>query len=850
MSKWILTAGCAALPFLAHSQTNTPQSSLWYIRDIYDRLTFTGSRTIGYQTYHFVGDSDAFGSLTNYGTGLQHFTDIGNLSVQGSKVLGVLDFRATFTDNRFSDPEQQQYTLSYKKGYWDLNYGTVQASLLNTNRFASFSRSLDGFSGGFKQGRTETKFISSEARGATRTITIEGNNTPGPYYLSSGRIIGGSIRILLDGVELQQGVDYLVDTSIGSISFLNRVIPPTSAIVASFESYDVNGGGGSIRGGAFAYDLGGGLGKIGFSAQEQLVGSASTTNERADQFQGYGFPGAQYVLNYVPIPASIIVTVDGIVRSFSIVDDHVSEFYLSPANPNVIIARTAIPSTQILQIRYIPQSIQAVNGNRRVSGFDWHIPLDKSNGSGITYSKAIGKMDGGSSGGAEGVDLRLVNGNGTVKVGFRKIDPGFQTIEQTNFNRNEDVAEYSYEYKTKGVTTTLGTSNNLITSLVGSTFTSSRVVNDQFNIRFSDPKKSAVDANRSQSFTYNRIRVSSTDNTSLNSLAFNDNFHNKRLTFGYGIENDTGHGRVNGSLTDIGVQSYKTNATYSVSKNMALIASASKSFIQTDTIHSEGYDYFLRANMTQTGPWTAGVEFAQSDSGVLASLGGFLNGSSLGYGTGGFGGTGGTGVVSTGQLKLNRVGFNATHQAGDALTMSMSYSTTKSVGSSTNNAKIDTIGFNSSWKINNSNTLVLDLVKVKSDFLTSFTGNSDSNVISFMLLGDQGKLWSYRFGYNLMTTAGGGNGQNNFGADADITYRINSRSRLFTTTSLSRTRGIYPQNDTSFQAGYAYNITHGISLIGKYSYRNLQNLDPLAIGGAFRANGLSLELGLDFSTRH
>ena len=237
MSKLLLTGGLVALTLSFSrntcAQTASPQSNNWWEREVWSRLAYSGSRTIGYQSYRFEGDPDTFSSLTNYGTGLQHFTDIGNLTVQGNKVFGLLDFRATFTDNRFSDPEQQQYTLNYKRGLYDMSYGTIQASLLSGNRFLNFSRSLNGYVGDYKAKNLEAKLITSTVRGQARTVTIEGNNTSGPYYLSSGRIIGGSIRILLDGVELRQGDDFIVDVTVGSITFIGRVIPPTSTIIAS-----------------------------------------------------------------------------------------------------------------------------------------------------------------------------------------------------------------------------------------------------------------------------------------------------------------------------------------------------------------------------------------------------------------------------------------------------------------------------------------------------------------------------------------------------------------------------------------------------------------------------------------
>ena len=851
MSKLFLLCGLALMPLIGRAQSSAPHSDNWWERELWSKLSYSGQRSLGYQNYRFEGDSDTFGSLTNYGTGLQHFTDIGNLSVQGSKVFGLLDFRASFTDNRFTDPEQQQYTLNYKRGFWDVSYGTVQASLLPGNRFLNFSRSLKGVVGDYRKGKFEAKVISSQARGAARTVTIEGNNTSGPYYLSSGRIIGGSVNILVDGVELRQGQDYLVDAGVGSVTFISRSIAPTSSIVASYEAYDITGSGGSIQGAALSYDFGR-AGKIGITTQKQKTGNTSSTNERIESFQGFGHQGDSYPLLFEPIPASIIVMVDGVVRTFSIVDNGLAEFFLNPNVPSIVVSKVAIFSTQTLQIRYLPKLVLAVDGDRQVTGYNWQIPVGKKgSNSFLMYSKATGSLSGSapSSGDAQSVDLKLNEGKASFKMGLRKVDPGFRTIEQTGFNRNESATEYSLDYSTKGLTATTGTANSLISVNNGTTTSNNRLVTADVILKYSDPKNAGKNISRSQSLSWNRTQVHSTDNTQLSTLGFKDDYHYKKITFGFGLENLSGRGRVNGTMTGLGVDSYRTSATYDAGKNWSILASASKSLVKTDTIHSQGYDYSLRANMAQAGPWTLGAEYALSDSGVLASLGGFLNGNSLGYGNNGFGSSGGSGTLSTGQLKARRTTFNVTHQAGESLTLGMNYSNTTGIGSSTSNAKIDLISFNAGWRINPTHSFTLEWTKVKSDFFSVSSGTGNSEYLVGYFSGSPGKLWTYNLGYNFLKSSGSQLGQDNLGLSFDLNYRINSRQRLFASSSVSQTRGLYPQDDKVFQTGYAYGIGSGVSLVGKYSYRNLQNLDPGAVGGAFRANGISIELSFDFSNR-
>ena len=851
MSKLLISGGLFVIGLSCQAQTNAPTNYNWLQKEFWNRLSYSGSRTLGYQSYSFEGDADAFGTLTNYGTGLQRFTDIGSFTVQGIKLFGFADFKASFTDNRFSDPEQQQYTLNYKRGFWDVSYGTVQASLLPGNRFTHFSRSLMGMVADYKKGKFEAKAISSNARGAARSQTVVGNNTPGPYYLGSGRILGGSIKILLDGVELRQGQDFVADVNVGSITFIGRSLAPTSTFVASFESYDINGSGGGIQGVAVAYDIGK-LGRIGLTAQKQKSGNASATGLAEQTFQGYGAAGDEYRLDYKPIPASIIITINGIVRSFSVVDDGISDFFLNSIDHLLIISRIPVPPSQTIIIRYNPELVLSVDGDRQVTGLDWRIPIGKKGSNSFaTYSFASGKLAGSTpiSGKAQALDIKLVQGKSDLKIGSRKVDPGFRTIEQLGFSRNENATEYSFDYFTKGLTTTAKTANSLISIISGSSTTSNRLVTSDLTFRYSDPKNVGKDILRSQSLTFNDTMVRTADKSRVSSVEFKDNYRFKKLSFGYGTQNLVGRGRVNGTMTGIGVNSYRTNMAYDAGKNWTVVASASRSQVSTDTVNSSGYDYALRANMAQTGPWTGSAEYALSDSGVLASLGGFLNGNSLGFGNNGFGGSGGTGTLSTGQLKARRTGFYVTHQAGDDLTVGVTYANTTSIGSSTSNAKIDLLSLNASWKINSSHNFGLDLSRVKSNFVSVNSATSNSDIIQGFFTGTPGKFWSYNLSYNMLKSSGSQLGQDSTGLSFDVNYRINPRHTLFANAGSAQTRGLFPQNDINFQAGYAYTLSPGIALATKYNFRNLRNLDPGATSGAFRAKGLSIELKFDLANR-
>jgi hypothetical protein len=849
----------ACLPVVGLAQQNQKLGQTWIEKQILNRLNWSGQRTLGYQKYTFSGDTDAFNSLTNFGTGLQSFTDIGNLSVTGSNVLGFLNFRANFTDNRFSDPEQQQYTLTYRKGAWDLNYGTVQASLIGSNRFINFSRSLDGLVAGYTTGRLATKYISSDTRGAARTVNLEGNNTVGPYYLQSGRIIPDSLQVQVDGEKQVRGRDYNIDSQLGTITFVTRVIPPTSTIVATYESYDFGGQRGKIQGIGATYNLGR-LGQIGFNRVEQLTGSSAANPERIEKSFGFGNPNDQYFLLLEPIPESIRVTVNGVPRSFSPTNDGISDFYLDARLPILIISRVAIPTTQEIIFTYRPKTVQTVAGDRTVTGFDYRLMVnpgsDTHAGTYIQYSQSQGQLRSATpmSGSARAIDLRINEGKGDFRANFRKIDPGYQSIEQTGFNRNEDAVEYGYTHFTKGITTDLKTANSLVafTDFSGNTpvVRSSRINSSQASIGFGDPKNTDKTRSRSQSVSWNRVRATSNSNAGnfLDTLTLQESVRAKKFNYSVASERQIGEGLINNKQEKVGVNTLRSNLSYDAGKNVGISANVSQSAVRVGETRSQGYDYGIRASLSETGPWSGGIDYTVSDSGALASLGGFLNGNAFGFTNNGFSGSGGSGTLSTGQLRVRRLTLNTTHRAGEKLTLVGNLSRQSGAGLSTSNAEINTLMLAANWRINENDSFNIDWSRSASSFFAGSAQRSNSDTIAVNFNGGK-KQWAYNFGYNLFSSGGDNFSQRSLTVNGDLSYRLNTRARLFTNLNGTQTRGFFPQDDVAMNMGYAYTIGAGLILQGRYSFRNLRNLDPTATGGAFRSNGFSLELTFDFSSR-
>jgi hypothetical protein len=851
--------GISLLPVVAVPQANQKLGQTWFEKQILNRLAWSGQRTLGYQKYTFSGDAESFNSLTNFGTGLQSFTDIGNLNVTGNNVLGFLNFRANFTDNRFSDPEQQQYTLTYRKNGLDLNYGTVQASLIGSNRFVNFSRSLEGLVAGYQTGRLATKFISSDTRGAARTVNLEGNNTVGPYYLQSGRIIPDSLEVRLDGEKLVRGRDYTIDSQLGTITFNNRVISPTSTIVATYESYDFGGQRGKIRGMGATYDFGR-LGRLGFSTVEQKTGAAGANQERIEKSFGFGNPNDQYFLLLEPIPETIRITVNGIPRSFSVNDDGISDFYLDSRLPILIISRVAIPTTQEIIFTYRPKVIQTVAGDRKVTGFDYRLtvtPGTESNaGTYLQYSQSVGELKGptSTSGAATGFDIRMNEGKGDLRVGFRRIEPGYQSIEQTGFNRNEDASEYNYIYSSKGFSTNLQTLNSLVafTDLTSGTPTirSSRVASSQAGLSFTDPKRKPDGAQRTEAVTWNRVRATTNTNQNsfLDTLSYKETFKHKKLSYSFANERQVGEGLIQNKQEKLAVNTYRSTVSYDAGKNWSLSGNASQSGVRVGSTSSAGFDYGFRAGLSESGPWSGNVDYTVSNSGALASLGGFLNGNAFGFTNNGFSGSGGSGTISTGQLNVRRLNISATHRAGEKLALTGNLLRQSGTGLSTSNSELNSLMLSANWRISSNDNLNIDWARSVSNFFSGSSTRATADTIALNFNGSKNK-WTYNLGYNLFNSGGDNFTQRSLTVNGDLGYLLNSRARLFANLTGTQTRGFFPQDDVSLNGGYAYTVGAGLILQGRYSFRNLRNLDPTATGGAFRSNGLSLELTFDFSSR-
>src|SRR5690242_19217578 len=83
----------------------------WLDKELFQRITLTGRRVIGFHMQSVEGDQEAFNSLTYYGQGGRRFTDDGQMSIVGQKVSGILNFNMQLSDNRYQDPQARKIWL-------------------------------------------------------------------------------------------------------------------------------------------------------------------------------------------------------------------------------------------------------------------------------------------------------------------------------------------------------------------------------------------------------------------------------------------------------------------------------------------------------------------------------------------------------------------------------------------------------------------------------------------------------------------------------------------------------------------------------------------------------------------
>lgn len=817
----------------------------WINSHVFQRIKLTGRRVLGYHMQRFTGDGDAFQTLTYYGQGGKPFTDYGQVSLSGRKVLGVLNFQMQLQNNRFGDPQGQKVSLNYAKGPLSVDLGDIQGSLLNTNQFAFFNKTLSGAMAGIHTGRVQLRAVRSSVKGSVRTVSISGNGSQGPYYLNASQIIPDSEKVMVDGVVMKLGVDYTINYEAGSISFSGKTIPQTSTIVASYESYSYNSAKGTVQGIGASYDFGK-IGALGLTSIEQLVGGDRTLTQRTDLFQGFGSPSTPYFLQFTPLlTIPPVVKVDGIVQTPGI------DYVFDPGNPSIFFFMRFMPATSNIDVTYTPAPSQAVDGNRKVTGFDYTIKL-KNNGR-INYSQATGKLEDSLtplSGTARGLTADYNWKGLRFRGSVRDVPDGYVGIETRGFNRNEKATDLALDAGKGPLKYGISTSNSLVSTKSEDTqgnftFSRARVTYSRAYLGLDGGGTGAWSLVETRSVTDGASGSTRVDTTGISNTR-----RIGKLGVSLGLQRLQGYGPIAGQLGlsqgSIRSDTIQLRSDYDVGKGLSMAGRGSFGNTDTNGESGHGIDLSLSANYHPMGRWSLDATYAYSRAGELAALSSFQNGLGFGYGGNGFS------QVPTGTPYSNSGTDLRSFQVSSAWRMTKRanlearFSRSDVQGLVSSNTKSQSVGGGLQLDLGRSTALSIALDRTNTGFFGS-SATSRADTLDFYMSGSPLKRWSFFAGASALLSNGSQFGQDRFAFDGGLVRRISARENISLQFQDGHTTGYLPQDDSYIGLLYSHQIVRNIALTGSYKMRRLINLDPTQSTGGFRSHGFDLEMTFDFS---
>lgn len=825
-----------------------PKESLsqYVRRTVLDRTQLAGFRRLGYHIIDINGDSEAF-AIDNYGgQGDRRFTDQGTLSITANKVLDLISFTATVQDSRFRDPDNDRFRLEYDRGPLLVAYGDLRGNLTNSNTYASLNRTLRGVEVGFTKGNFRLQALQSQARGQARTISFNGNNSPGPYFLNATQIVRGSETVRVDGIVQAPGLDYTLTPEAGILEF-QRSISPSSTVVVTFEIYGANAQTGSVAGAGLTYDMKK-SGRIGFTAIQQKAGSASSVGtQRTELFQGFGPAGTPYTLQFTPWPSRpITIRVDGVVQVLGV------DYTFDTSIPSVFYFNRFIPSTSEVSVLYTPLPTTTTDGDRTVWGLDYRLPLGKRGANGMwTTEFASGRMESPLdplSGLARSTTVLWQDGPVTLNGRLKSVDPGFTSVETRTFNRNEksvdvraEIAPNSaYRYGVNHSNSLIAVrrrdnNGNLITSPARSTNVGS----------FYELLPEGPGTPIRMEWQRSRARLTGND-SSVDTIRASTGDMTRGTEWRIGAVRQTGRAPVSSS-SGAARQSFTVNgiearATRQEGDRWTL--DAQSSITSADAGGERGTGTRLDLSTTYSIPKLAiSASWSDANSGGVTSLGGFTDGSSIGLGESGFTNTGG--IVQLESTRQQRLALNAAYFPFDGLSVrgaAYRYSQSGQISSNSETTGFS-VGIDSLIK-DHRIFVSADLSSTK--FLDSpFT--SEATTLSLNADGPLLRKMRYSFRASQLVTGGTSQFRQNGGfIEGSLVYDLTDRIAFIADASRGNSSGYLAQEDRSFGLSASYRIWENLRFNAGYRYRSVTNLDPGQTSGAYRFNGLDFELTFSF----
>ncbi len=827
----------------------------WFNSSIWKRIDITGRRTLGIHKHTVVGDRDAFDSLNYYGEGEKVFTDTGQMTIVGNKVLGFFNFNMTLTDDRYTDPQSKRIWMAYEKSGFQFGYGDLTSvSLLNTNEFARYTKTLSGATFGYNKGRFAFKSVRTETKSSARTRSLQGTNSVGPYYIGDSQIVNDSEEIRVDGTTMKQGQDYTINYQMGAITFVSRVIAPTSTIVVSYETLGFNRSAGVVQGAGLAYDMGK-FGKLGLTAIQQKSAGSTGLSTYTDKWQGQGPPTSPYTLAFDPMPTRpIIVKVNGILQTLGV--DYV--FGTDNAHNTIyslIFFLRTIPSDDTVEFTFTPKPVQTIDGDRQVYGFDYRLPFGKRGF--LSYSQATGKLDNNinpMSGTAKGIKGEYNWGSYHLHGAVRDVPGTFVSVESRTFNRNEKATEIGLDYKKKNYNWGVSANNSSITtqsldSNNNVVFQNSRYATQQAFVNYTPEKGGltwSLQHNRSQSaYLGSDSKVDTTSLTASKSFGL----LNTRLS----LEHQNGFGPITVGTTtkdgSVSLDAIRLNADYTTPSGWFFGTRTSLSRMNSLGTNGNGNDITLSTSYRPgKGPFDFEASWVNSNSGSLATLGSFQNGSGIGYGGNGFTGSSLGSTLLNGGNNYKSFTVTPNYRLNSKAQLNARFYQLRQSGSYSSDSETTSYGLGVNWDLGGNTLLAANVDQSATRFL-ELTTRTKSTTLDLALMGSPKGPWSYRIGVTSLVSGQTTDfAQDSLGIDGYLRHKLNSRSNLSFQFTLGRTSGYLPQSDHSFGLSYEYQLYRNVALVGSYKLRRVLNNDPTITNGAYRSSGFDLELSFNFGS--
>jgi hypothetical protein len=598
-------------------------------QELRSRVTISGRKTMGFHLHQVEGDSASFRDQNYYGQGGQRTTDYTDLSIRVDRLFGLLSFDWRWSNSRYRNPFDTRITWSYDSPNLMLEWGDINAMLGGQNQLVSFNRTLKGVMGTAKFGRSSLRYITSETKAAARAITIQGNDSPGPYYLQGSQIVDGSERVQVDGVEKRRGEDYTIDYYAGILQFREgMIIPRTSTIVVTYETYAFNSRPSRLDGWRFETNLGKGI-NLGMSMLSQKVQGGLGLRTRTQQFYGRGAPSVPYDLDFPPLRDSahpVTVLVAGVPQREG------EDYYFDPVLPYRFYFTRFIPQNLIVQVTYtpLPDPGSTIGGDREVIGIDLTLPLGRVGSllwnAARSRAQTLGSVLEGT---AHTLEAKLNFGRLNLNSVYHRIPAEFIGIESVGFRRNETGHRSSLSYQLSRATLfQLNWSQSRVASLntQQSGFRASFTDTDIRTYTLSHTPANGFSVNLTR--TQNRATSAVSHNQqTVDTLSIGRNWRNVNLTLGY--DRTDAVSRLQGTSGSPTVQTYQVQSLrarvdWTVSAQLSLQGTAAVSQVRHSgspsgaaPSDSRARDFSLNASWRPSDRLEVNYRWSDRDSGTL-----------------------------------------------------------------------------------------------------------------------------------------------------------------------------------------------------------------------------------------